>query len=135
MMPCQQGNWSPGNGSNNVEKSQAFDVLYLRPNNNRSGHYVFNIETKQAVSVQRCNPAPMIDLTILVVNTAGTAEKQPKQISFADLDCTVQLEDYNSSKKQRKVIQNKEKDNNASNGSYKESEEENSENDLSWFSV
>lgn len=121
--------------SNNVEKSWGFDALYLRPSNNGRSQYIFNIATKRAVSVLRCTPTPITDLTISIVNAAGATEKQPEGIFFADLDGTVQLEDYNFSKEQCKVIQNKEKDNNASNGSYKESKERNSEDDVSWFSA
>lgn len=121
--------------SNNVEKSWGFDAFYLGPNDNGTSHFVFNIATKQAVSVPRYTLALMTDLTIAIVNAAGAAEKRPKGISFADLDGTVQLEDYNFSNEQREVIQNKEKDNNTSDGSYKESKEGNSEDDLLWFSA
>ena len=79
----------------------------------------------------------MTDLTISIVNAAGAAEKQPEGTSFADLDGTIQLEDYNFYEEQHKVIQNKEKSNVASDGSYKGSEEGegNSEDNLLWFSA
>ena len=121
--------------SSDVEKPRGFDALYLRPNDNGSGHFVFNIATKRVVLVPRCTPAPMTDTTIATVNAAGKAEKQPEGISFADLDGTVRLEDYDFSDEQHEVIQNEEMDDNASDKSYEDSEEEDSEDDLSFFSA
>ena len=77
----------------------------------------------------------MMDTTIATVNAAGKAEKQPEGISFADLDGTVRLEDYDFSNEQHEVIQNEEMDDNASDKSYEESEEEDTEDDLSYFSA
>lgn len=121
--------------SSDMEKPWGFDALYLRPKYNRSGHFVFNIATKRVVSVPRCTPAPMTESTIATVNAAGKAEKQPEGISFANLDGTVQFEEYDFSDEQHEVIRNEEMDNNASDKSYEESKEEDSEDNLLWFSA
>jgi hypothetical protein len=36
----------PGGSSNSVEKTRAFESLYLRPNDGGGGHFVYNIGTK-----------------------------------------------------------------------------------------
>ena len=37
--------------SNDTKKPRTLDGLYLRPNNNGTGHWIFKLKTKQAISV------------------------------------------------------------------------------------
>ena len=48
-------------GSNDTKEEQTIDLLYIGQANNGSGHWVFKLDTKQAVSMNRVTIVPMSD--------------------------------------------------------------------------
>jgi hypothetical protein len=81
----------PGGSSNSMEKTRAFESLYLRPNDGRGGHFVYNIGTKQRYSVPRVigmdgKAMPMTNETIKTINDQGSHEEQPDGLIFGDMN-------------------------------------------------
>ena len=62
-----------GDSANSVDEMRTFNALYLRPNADGGGHFVYNIDTMQRNSACRVigsnkKPIPMTDLIIKVIN-------------------------------------------------------------------
>ena len=57
--------------SNDTAVPRAFYALYLYPNENDSGHVVFNLKTKTTKSTQKCVPQAMTQDIINLVNKMG----------------------------------------------------------------
>ena len=69
----------PGPTSNSVDKMRSFASLYLRPNDEGGGHFVYDIKTMQRRSVGRIvgrnkKPIPMNDNVIAAINKQATEE-------------------------------------------------------------
>ena len=80
-----------GDLSNSVNEIRTFDVLYLRPNADGGGYFVYNIDTMQrnlACRVIGSNkkPIPMTDLIIKVINSQASMEKAPVGVEFSNID-------------------------------------------------
>ena len=54
--------------NNKTSKPRAFYALYIGLNNGGTGHSVFKLSTKQMIITPRCNPVPMPNDVIEVVN-------------------------------------------------------------------
>ena len=68
-----------GDSSSSVDEMLTFDALYLRPNTDGGGHFVYNIDTMQRNSACRVigsnkKPIPMKDLIIKVINSQASRE-------------------------------------------------------------
>ena len=63
-----------GDSSNSIDEIRTFDTLYLRPDADGGGHFVYNIDTMQrnlacrVIGVNK-KPIPMTDLMIKVINS------------------------------------------------------------------
>ena len=70
---CHDGTICAGHigASNNTNKEQTIDLLYIGQANNGSGHWLFKLDTKQAVSVNRITIVPMSDDFQQRVNKLG----------------------------------------------------------------
>ena len=71
--------------NNDTGKSRTVDALYLQPNDNGSGHWVFKLKTKEAILVVRVTPSPMSESIIDLVNSMGTEEGEVKGVEFRDM--------------------------------------------------
>ena len=69
--------------SSDVEEMQTFDGIYLRPNDEGGGHFVYNIMTQERNSSCRVigsadkMPLPMTEAYIRILNI-GADRKRPK---------------------------------------------------------
>ena len=74
-----------------------FDALYLRPNADSGGHFVYKIDTIQrnlacrVIGINK-NPIPMTDLMIKVINSQ--ASREPAGVEFSNIDKSTTLDDY-----------------------------------------
>ena len=87
----------PGPTSNSVDKMRAFAALYLRPNDEGGGHFVYDIMTMQRRSVGRVvgrnkKPIPMSDNVIEAINKQ--AKEEDEGIQFADINQKTTVNDY-----------------------------------------
>ena len=87
----------PGKTTNSVDNMRGFAVLYLRPNDEGDGHFVYNIDTMQRCSVSRViginkKPIPMSDNVIDTINKQ--AKEELEGIEYADISLKTTLEDY-----------------------------------------
>ena len=73
-------------GTNDTEKERSADALYLGRADNSSGHRIFKLDTKAAISVNRVVVIPTPQTVIDQVDQMGVSEKQPKGIQFMGLD-------------------------------------------------
>ena len=69
----------PGKTSNSLDKMRSFAGLYLRPNDEGGGHFVYNIATMERCSVGRViginkKPIPMTDNVIDTINKHAKEE-------------------------------------------------------------
>ena len=64
-------------GSNDTDIERAIDSLYIGRNDNGSGHWVFKLDTKERVSVNRLTVIPMSNNFIERINKMGTSDSQP----------------------------------------------------------
>ena len=83
-----------GSSSNSVDEMRTFDALYLRPNDERGGHFVYNINTMQqnfACQVIGINkePIPMTDLMVHFIN--GQAKGEPAGVEFTNININTTL--------------------------------------------
>ena len=72
--------------SNDTAVPQAFYALYLYPNENGSGHVVFNLKMKIIRSAQKCVPQTMTQNIINLVNKMGKEKKVKDSIQFFCID-------------------------------------------------
>ena len=81
-----------GNTSSDVEEMRTFDGIYLRPNDEGGGHFVYNIMTQERNSSCRVigsadkMPLPMTEACIKILNIGAEQEKTdaPEGVVFAD---------------------------------------------------
>ena len=71
--------------NNKTSKPRAFYALYIRTNNGGTGHSVFKLSTKSMIVTPRCNPVPMPDNVIEVVNQMGEDDGSPDRIVFRNI--------------------------------------------------
>lgn len=71
--------------SNDTNVSRAFFALYVKPNDNGTGHKVFKLQTKKVVSTPKCVLKPMTQDIINVVNKMGEEEGVMDGIQFLDV--------------------------------------------------
>ena len=81
---------------------RTFDDLYLRPNGEGGGHFVYNINTMQRNSDDRVigvnnKPIPMTQLTLDTINRQGKEEDQPEGIIFGDINMETTVSDLDAS--------------------------------------
>jgi hypothetical protein len=70
------------------------DALYIGRADNRSGHVVFKLSTKQPVSANRVTVITPTADHIKFVNGMADGENQPEGLEFADINSKVTLEDF-----------------------------------------
>ena len=80
-----------------MDNMRSFGALYLRPNDEGGGHFVYNINTMQRCSVGRViginkKPIPMADNVIETINKQ--AKEELEGIEYADINLKTTLEDY-----------------------------------------
>ena len=78
------GHGVPGGTSNDTNKRRAFEALYLEPNNNSSGHWVYNITSKKRNSMPRFKGLSMPKSVVEMINQQGIDEGMPEGIIFGD---------------------------------------------------
>ena len=83
--------------TNSIDKGRTFVALYLHPNDEGGGYFVYNINTMQRSSVCRIvwvnkKPIPFTDLVIDTINKQ--AKKESNGIEFADINLKTTLNDY-----------------------------------------
>ena len=88
-----------GDLSNSINEMRTFDALYLRPNADGGGHFVYNIDTMQRNSACRVigsnkKPIPMTDLIIKVINSQASREKAPAGVELSNIDKNTTEVDY-----------------------------------------
>jgi hypothetical protein len=98
-------------GSNKTDQERSIDSLYIGRADNGSGHVVFKLNTKQAVSVNRVTVIPTSEATIKMVDDVGEQESQPVGIEFSDLNGRITLQDF--------ADNDNDEDSNASNDDFK----------------
>ena len=86
-----------GGITNSIDNMRTFVALYLRPNNEGEGYFVYNIVTMQKNSVCRViginkKPIPMTDLIIDIINKQAKEEQQ--EIEFSDINMRTTVNDY-----------------------------------------
>ena len=88
-----------GDSSNSIDEMRTFDVLYLRPNDDGGGHFVYNIYTMQrnlacrVIGVNK-KPIPMTGLMIKVINSQ--ASREPAGVELSNIDSNTTLDDYDA---------------------------------------
>ena len=63
-------------GPNNTDVERTIDSLYIGRNNNRSGCWMFKLDTKEQVSVNRVTVIPMSKDFREKINEIGTTDSQ-----------------------------------------------------------
>ena len=86
-----------GGTTNSVDNMRTFPALYLRPNNEGGGHFVYNIHTMQRCSVCRVigikkKPIPMDDNVIEIINKQ--ASKGLCGVEFVNINMKTTVNDY-----------------------------------------
>ena len=71
--------------NNKTTIPRAFYALYIRPNNNSTGHQVFKLLSKRLVTTPKCKPVPMPDNVIQVVNDMREQDGMPSGIEFRNI--------------------------------------------------
>ena len=85
-----------------VDEMQTFDGIYLRPNDEGGGNFVYNISTKERNSACRVirsankKPLPMTDMMIQILNLGATREKTdaPEGTVFTNACGHTTIQDY-----------------------------------------
>ena len=93
--PCKLGEYVQAKvpTTNETDKERIVDALYIGPNNNDTGHWVFKLKTKEKISVPRVIPIPMPELIIKVVNEMVGKEGEVEGIEFANMFDEVTIND------------------------------------------
>ena len=86
-----------GGTTNSVDNMRSFAALYLCPNDEGGGHFVYNIDTMQRCSACRVvginkKPIPMPDNVIDTINKQASEETDG--IEFADINLKTTVNDY-----------------------------------------
>ena len=89
-----------GNHTNSIDDMRTFDALYLRPNNEGGGHFVYNNATNNTNSTCRAigsnkKPIPMTDTIINIINLHANKEKVPEGTEYRNMDGHTTVSDYN----------------------------------------
>ena len=63
-------------GPNDTDVERTIDSLYIGRNDNGSGHWVFKLDTKECISVNRITVIPMSDDFIQRINEMGAQDDQ-----------------------------------------------------------
>ena len=83
-----------GDLSNSVDKMRTFDDLYLQPNDEGGGHFVYNIDTMQRNSTCRViginnKPILIMDLMVDIINSQ--VKREPVGVEFTNIDSNTTL--------------------------------------------
>ena len=86
-----------GGTTNSVDNMRSFAALYLRPNDEGGGHFVYNINTMQRCSACRViginkKPIPMPENVIDTINKH--ASEETNRIEFADINLKTTVNNY-----------------------------------------
>ena len=76
---------------------RSFAALYLRPNDEGGGHFVYNIDTMQRCSVGRVigiNKKPILITDIIIDTINKQAKEELKGIEYADINLKTTLDNY-----------------------------------------
>ena len=71
--------------SNKTIDPRAFFALYLGPNDSSSDRIVFMLATKRLVTKPKCEPKPMAEEVVKVVNEMGKRKGMPDKIQFHNI--------------------------------------------------
>ena len=102
-------------GTNDTEVERTVDSLYIGANDNGSGHWVFKLDTKERVSVNRVTVIPMSEDFIQRINEMGKQDHQPAGLQLPDGDGNLTILDF--------LTPESDDDSHASDESYKYSDE------------
>lgn len=81
-------------GPNDTEVKRTIDSLYIGRNNNGIGDWVFKLDTKEQVSMNRITITPMSIDFIQRVNDIGTSDDQPAGIQMPDAEGKLTILDF-----------------------------------------
>ena len=81
-------------GPNDTEVERTIDSLYIGRNDNGSGHWVFKLDTKERVSVNRITVIPMSDDFIQRIDEMGAHNDQPAGMQLPDEDGNLTILDF-----------------------------------------
>ena len=81
-------------GPNNIHVERTIDSLYIGRNNNGSGHWVFKLNTKEQVSVNRVTAIQMTKDFIERINEMWTSISQPAGIQIPDEDENLRIHNF-----------------------------------------
>ena len=70
---------------NKTRISRALYAFYIGPNDNGTGHQVFELLLKHIVTTPKCKHVPMPDNLTQVVNDMGKQEGMPNRIQFCNI--------------------------------------------------
>ena len=70
---------------NTTTTPRAFYALNIGPNDSGTGYQVFKMSTRRMVTTPKCNPIPMPDNVIQVVNDLGEQDDMPTGIEFLNI--------------------------------------------------
>ena len=71
--------------SNDTGTQRAVYLLYIRPNNTGTAHYVHNMTTKRVISSPKVILKKMDQIFIDLIDKIGKEEKQPVGVEFQSL--------------------------------------------------
>ena len=81
-------------GSSNTEEERTVNSLYIGPADNGSGHWVFKLDTKQPISVNKVTVIPMCQDFIDRVSKLGLEDGQPDGIQIGDAQGQLTIMDF-----------------------------------------
>ena len=131
--PCKVGEYVQAKvpTTNKTDEERTVDALYIGPNNNSTGHYMFKLKTKEGILVPKVTPLPIPESVIKVVNEMGGKEGQVEGIHFGNLYGDVSINDIKVCDIEQGVLDNDNQNDNNSIVTYdkyyydaKEAEEE-----------
>ena len=81
-------------GPNDTDVERTVDSLYLGRNDNGSGHWVFKLDTKERISVNRITVIPMSKDFIERIDEMGGSDDQPAGMQLPDEDGNLTILDF-----------------------------------------
>ena len=95
ILPCKVGEYIQAKvpTTNKTDEERIVDALYIGPNNNGTGHYMFKLKKKERISVPKVTSLPIPESLKKVMNKMGAKEGQVEGIQFGNLYNDVTIND------------------------------------------
>ena len=90
---CEQYVQGHVGGTNDTDVKCTIDSLYIGRNDNNSGHWVFKLDTKEQVLVNRVTVIPMSKDFRQQIDKMGTSDAQPAGIQIPDENRNLTIHD------------------------------------------